>query len=116
MAVVGMPTPLNLAQIVCVVCRSSRSKQRRAAFEINVTNQRRQIALRCDSRLPIPGARLFSRFSAERARRDTRDPIELPSRGLRTVAVPLPAPIRGHLLRRATIETLYPVGPVAWPY
>ena len=44
--------------------------------------------------------------------------VELPARGLRTVSVPLPAPLRGRLpAPRMTIETRYPFGLWrAWSY
>lgn len=120
MAVVGMHhTHSNLAQIVL------RGVQVEpvyagdvAAFEITVTNPTTadRFALRFSFAPPSEAFRFFSR-----APRDPERPlvtIEIPARGLRTVSVPLPAPIRGPLpARRMTIETRYPFGLWrAWSY
>jgi uncharacterized protein (DUF58 family) len=119
MAVVGMhSTHANLAQIVL---RGVRVEPVYAgdvlAFEITATN---------------PGTmdRFALRFSfkiaAARKSRDNGPPpavpptvtIELPARGLRTVKVPLPAPVRGRQpAPRITVETRFPFGLWrAWAY
>ncbi len=93
-----------------------------AAFEINVTNPTTvdRFALRFSFAPPseagFPFSRLFSKTLRERELPTIT--IELPARGLRPVAVPLPAPIRGRLpARRITIETRYPFGLWrAWAY
>ena len=124
MAVVGMhSTHSNLSQIVV------RGVQVEpvyagdvAAFEINVTNPTTvdRFALRfAFTPLGEPASffsRLFRRTPRERELPTIT--IELPARGLRTVAVPLPAPIRGCLpAPRITIETRYPFGLWrAWAY
>ncbi len=128
MAIVGMHhTHSNLAQIIL------RGVQVEpvyagdvAAFEINVTNPTTvdRFALRFSfAQASEPGlffSRWFSRSFAPSARQRERPivTIELPARGLRTVSVPLPAPIRGRLRApRMTIETRYPFGMWrAWAY
>ena len=124
MAVVGMHnTHSNLAQVVL------RGVQVEpvyagdvAAFEINVTNPTTvdRFALRFSFAQPSEPGFSFARFFSK-APRDRELPtitIELPARGLRAVAVPLPAPIRGRLpAQRITIETRYPFGLWrAWAY
>jgi uncharacterized protein (DUF58 family) len=119
MAVVGMHnTHSNLAQIVL------RGVQVEpvyagdvAAFEITVTNPTKvdRFALRFSFALPPEPFQWFGR------RPEPERPvvtIELPARGLRTVSVPLPAPLRGRLpAPRITIETRYPFGLWrAWAY
>ena len=120
MAVVGMHhTHSNLAQIVL------RGVQVEpvyagdvAAFEITVTNPTTvdRFALRFSFAPPAEPFRFFSR--APREREQPMITIELPARGLRSVAVPLPAPLRGRLpAPRMTIETRYPFGLWrAWAY
>ena len=124
MAVVGMHhTHSNLAQIVL------RGVQVEpvyagdvAAFEITVSNPTTadRFALHFSFAPPPEPASFFSRFFS-RSARDREQPmitIELPARGLRTVAVPLPAPLRGRLpAPRMTIETRFPFGLWrAWAY
>ncbi len=128
MAVVGMhSTHSNLAQIVL------RGVQVEpvyagdvAAFEFTVTNSTTvdRFALRFSFAQPSEPVSLLGRFfkrSLGRPVREREQPtisIELPARGLRTVAVPLPAPLRGRLpAPRMTIETRYPFGLWrAWAY
>ncbi|HVG03467.1 MAG TPA: DUF58 domain-containing protein [Burkholderiaceae bacterium] len=122
MAVVGMhSTHSNLAQaVVRGVQVEPVYAGDVAAFEINVTNPTTvdRFALRFSFTPPPERAflRWFSRAPRERERPTIT--IELPARGLRTVAVPLPAPIRGRLpAPRITIETRYPFGLWrAWAY
>ncbi len=122
MAIVGMhQTHSNLAQVVL------RGVQVEpvyagdvAAFEITVTNP--TTADRFALRLSFaPPREPFHWFRRGRSARDREQPIvtiEQPARGLRTVSVPLAAPIRGRLpAPRMTIETRYPFGLWrAWAY
>jgi uncharacterized protein (DUF58 family) len=124
MAIVGMhDTHSNLAQIVL------RGVQVEpvyagdvATFEITVTNPTTvdRFALRFSFAPPPEPFRFFSRSFGQSAheREQPTITIELPARGLRTVAVPLPAPLRGRLpAPRMTIETRYPFGLWrAWAY
>jgi uncharacterized protein (DUF58 family) len=121
MAVVGMyQTHSNLAQVVLRAVRVEPVHAGEvAAFEITVTNPTTvdRFALRFSfAPAPAPG-RLFSRGQRDPVERPTVS-IELPARGLRTVAVPLPAPQRGRLpAPRITIETRFPFGLwCAWGY
>ena len=120
MAVVGMhSTHANLAQIVLrSVSVESVYAGDVATFQINVTNPTTvdRFALRFSFSPPAERFRFFSRRV-----HDTERPVvtvELPARGLRTVSVPLPAPLRGRLpAPRMTIETRYPFGLWrAWSY
>lgn len=123
MAVVGMHnTHSNLAQIVL------RGVQVEpvyagdvAAFEFTVTNSTTvdRFALRFSFAQPSDPVPFFSRlFTRARAREQPTISIELPASGLRTVAVLLPAPLRGRLpAPRMTIETRFPFGLWrAWAY
>lgn len=124
MAVVGMHnTHSNLAQLVL------RGVQVEpvyagdvAAFEITVTNPTTvdRFALRFSFAPPLEPFRFFSRSFGQSAREQERPTItiECPARGLRTVSVTLPAPLRGRLpAPRMTIETRYPFGLWrAWAY
>jgi uncharacterized protein (DUF58 family) len=120
MAVVGMHnTHSNLVQIVLRAVRVEPVYAGDvAAFEITVTNPTTvdRFALRFSFAPPPEPVRLFSRRAAEPEQPVVT--IELPARGLRTVSVPLPAPIRGRLAApRMTIETRYPFGLWrAWAY
>lgn len=119
MAVVGMHhTHSNLAQIVV------RGVQVEpvfagdvAAFHITVTNSTTadRFALRFWFAPPREPFRFFGKAVHDERPTVT---IELPAQGLRTVSVPLPAPIRGRLpAPRMTIETRYPFGLWrAWSY
>lgn len=120
MAVVGMHnTHANLAQIVLRAVRVEPVYAGDVAtFQINVTNPTTvdRFALRFAFNPPAEPFRFFSRRV-----RDSERPVvtvELPARGLRTVSVPLPAPLRGRLpAPRMTIETRYPFGLWrAWSY
>jgi uncharacterized protein (DUF58 family) len=119
MAVVGMhSTHANLAQIIL---RGVRVEPVFAgdmlAFEITATNPTTvdRFALRFAFKVP-----------ADRWRRGKGVPpaappvvtVELPARGLRTVKVPLPAPVRGRVpAPRITVETRFPFGLWrAWAY
>ena len=124
MAIVGMHnTHSNLAQVVIRGVQVEPVYAGEvAAFEINVTNPTSidRFAVRLSfTPLPEPGlpfSRIFSRTPRERELPIIT--IELPARGLRTVSVPLPAPIRGRLpAQRITLETRYPFGLWrAWAY
>jgi len=124
MAVVGMHhTHSNLAQIVLRGVKVEPVYAGDvAAFEITVTNPTTvdRFALRFSFAPPSEPFR-FLRRAFSRSSRDQERPIvtvELPARGLRTVSVPLPAPIRGRLpAPRMTIDTRFPFGLWrAWSY
>lgn len=120
MAIVGMHyTHSNLAQIVVRgVQVESVYAGDVAAFEINVTNPTTvdRFALRFSFAPPTETFRFLRRRAAEPERPVIT--IELPARGLRTITVPLPAPLRGRLpAPRMTIETRFPFGLWrAWAY
>jgi len=120
MAVVGMHhTHSNLAQIVLRAASVEAVYAGDVAtFQITVTNPTLvdRFALRFSFASPAEPFRWFGRTV-----RDSERPVvtaELPARGLRTVSVPLPAPLRGRLpAPRMTIETRYPFGLWrAWSY
>ena len=124
MAVVGMHnTHSNLAQIVL---RGVRCEPVYAGDVARVRNQRDQSDDRRSLRAALfafePSepcrSAAFSVGATVREREQPTITIELPARGLRTVAVPLPAPLRGRLpAPRMTIETRYPFGLWrAWAY
>ncbi|MEP6609318.1 MAG: DUF58 domain-containing protein [Burkholderiaceae bacterium] len=120
MAVVGMHnTHSNLAQLVLRGINVDPLYAGEVAlFQITATNPTTadRFALRFSFAPPAEPLRIFSRSA-----RDTERPmvtVELPARGLRTVSIPLPAPLRGYLpAPRITIETRYPFGLWrAWSY
>jgi uncharacterized protein (DUF58 family) len=121
MAVVGMyQTHANLAQVVLRAVRVEPVYAGEvAAFEITVTNPTTvdRFALRFSFAPPRSARHMFARGERDDAEPQTVS-IELPARGLRTVAVPLPAPLRGRLpAPRVTIETRFPFGLwTAWAY
>jgi uncharacterized protein (DUF58 family) len=118
MAVVGMhSTHSNLAQLVLRGVRVEPVFAGDVAvFEITATNPGTmdRYALRFVFRLAPPRKR--DKASAPAAPQMVT--VELPARGLRTVNVPLPAPVRGRLpAPRITIETRFPFGLWrAWAY
>ena len=120
MAVVGMHhTHSNLAQIILRgVQVEPVYAGDMATFEITVTNPTTvdRFALRFSFAPPPEPFRFFVRAARELER--PLITVELPARGLRTVSVPVPAPIRGRLpAPRMTIETRYPFGLWrAWAY
>ena len=123
MAIVGMHnTHSNLAQIVLRgVHVEPIYAGDVAAFEFTVTNSTTvdRFALRFSFAQPSEPVPFFGRlFTRGRVREQPTISIELPARGLRTVAVPLPAPLRGRLpAPRMMIETRYPFGLWrAWAY
>lgn len=118
MAIVGMhATHSNLAQIVLRGVRVEPVFAGDVAvFEITATNPGTldRFALRFAFRLAPPPRR----GKNQRAAVPPMVSVELPARGLRTVHVPLPAPVRGRLpAPRITIETRFPFGLWrAWAY
>jgi uncharacterized protein (DUF58 family) len=120
MAVVGMhSTHSNLVQLVLRAVRVEPVFAGDvAAFEISVSNPGTldRFALRFSFN---PAERRGRRKAAKEFRADTPFvSVEVPARGLRTVQVPLPAPVRGRMpAPRITVETRFPFGLWrAWAY
>ena len=118
MAIVGMhSTHSNLAQLVLRGVRVEPVFAGDVAvFEITATNPGTmdRYALRFAFRLAPPR----KRDKAQPPLAPQMVTVELPARGLRTVHVPLPAPVRGRLpAPRITVETRFPFGLwCAWAY